>query len=395
MMRNEDSILLDRVDFNVLHTLTQGTAVQQLCRYLLPVFRRDTPAITFGAALKRTQRRVYRLFDADLIEPMASDANPKLWRSTARALDLFSSARNSNSVQRDIFEIPKRCSEERKAAIKEVQTFFMLDQKKANSLLAKFWMYLNDLGDKVIILKRIIPAWDMSPFLIQFYQTRFNDPKFYKKNLFIYNSVWDAATLRYKRAVHLVLTTDPKRFKNLWEANRHFSIAFNRFMSYLTKHFGGKRPRYIASFEFTGSGLLHAHVIIFGVPYLLPHKVITQEWERCGQGSYNYIYSLINNNGDWIYAKGKPKKVKKGETAREYLKKYLKKGISRLELTVLYWLFNKRFFTYSRALYSNPGSLSLGMYTFLMVCYAWNIPDVILEGRTFFKQKPPPWDLGF
>ena len=260
--------------------------------------------------------------------------------------------------------------------------------------------YLDDIKEKYILMKKILP--DSSPqgeesdYLFIPYQTRFNNPEHHAKNLHIYNDVWNNATNRYKRAVHLVLTTDPKRFKNLWEANRNFNIALNRFFSYMTKHFG-HRPKYLVAYEYTGSGLIHCHLIIFGVPYLLPHEVITKIWERCGQGSYNYIYSLQNNNGDWLYARKKPKDIPQGQTARDYLQKYLKKGTEQPERVFMYWAFNKRFFTYSRALYTDqwPRQISLGIYKFLMVCYNWDTPGVTLENNPQFIEKPPPWDLSF
>ena len=391
---------LDRIDFKILHAATKGVGVQTLCKYLLKAFLEDTPQITQSAALKRTQRHLAKLRAAGLVVVVNPSEKPFLWRSTRRALDLFSSARNSNSVQKSPFDIPVRCAEERKASIKLIQSIPQVSKDIQEKCVDNFEDYLLDIGDKEILMVREILASNNEVQYTELlhipYQTRWNNPEHHRKNLFIYHQIWDNATLKYKRAVHLVLTTDPKRFKNLWEANRHFSKAFNRFLSYLQKHFHG-RPRYLAAYEYTRSGLMHAHIILFGRPYLLPHEIITKQWERCNQGSYNYIYSLINNNGNWNYARKKPKEVKEGETPRDYLKKYLVKSQEHPELNYLYWVFNKRFFTYSRSLYTDPWprAPSLGIYHFLMTCYTWEEPDVIVEMDNFHKAKPPPWEASF
>lgn len=397
---------LDKTDYRILHILTHGTAVQSLCIYLQSLLQEASlpeQQLSPSTLLKQVQRRLYALKDAGLVTVINPGEKPQLWLSTPGALDLFSSTQNSNSVQKSPFDIPNRCGWERKKGIEAVCDVSVLDKETKEIILDHFTDYLNDKDAKIIILKALYPQFFSSrgkvmshDFLFLPYKHRFNDPKKHKKNLFIYNNVWDTATRRYKRAVHLVLTTDPKRFKNLWEANRHFSIAFNRFMSYLTKHFGS-RPKYLSSFEYTKKGLMHCHIIIFGAPYLLPHEIITREWERCDQGSYNYIYSLINNDGDWIYARKKPKELKEGETARDYLQKYLKKGSEQPATVYLYWLFNKRFFTYSKALFTDPWEISThgALYRFLMTCYEWDLPDITLDEPHFFVGKPPPWEATF
>lgn len=391
---------LNRLDFKVLHILTHGTPVKTLCKYLLSNLRENTPGLTISAASKRVYRQLNRLKAAGLVKAMNPHEKPILWLCTEKTLDLFGPARNSNQQKKSPFDVAQRTSEERKRSIKLLQSINQMSKDTTDKVIDNFGTYLDDCDDKVIILKnKFSSSGPESPhpdYLFLPYQTRFSNPEHHSKNLHIYNEIWNAATVKYKRAVHLVLTTDPKRFKNLWEANRHFSKAFNRFMSYLTKHFK-HRPKYFAAYEYTKSGLMHAHIIIFGIPYLLPHQVITHEWERCDQGSYNYIYSLINNNGDWVYARKQPKELKKGETARDYLQKYLKKGSEQPEKTFMYWVFNKRFFTYARALYKDswPTKASLGIYKFLMSCFDWDIPDLTLEKKPVFAGKPPPWDLSF
>jgi hypothetical protein len=149
-------------------------------------------------------------------------------------------------------------------------------------------------------------------------------------------------------------------------------------MSFITKKFGGRRPKYINAFEYTKSGLMHCHAIIF-VDYLMDVRKISEEWSRIGQAEIVYIYALHNQvarggkRRQWQWLKtrpvdprtGKPTKMKSGT---DYLKKYLKKATlamtssewkgkdgkihseNKYDIQSLYWAHNKRFWTSSRCL---------------------------------------------
>lgn len=156
---------------------------------------------------------------------------------------------------------------------------------------------------------------------------------------------------------------DPNGFENLWEADRSFSPAWNRFMSYLKKKNNGKRPQYLAAFEFTESGLLHIHVLIF-LEYLLPNDQISLEWRRCGQGEITYIYALKNvfnpqtKQREWRWNSHSRPTDAKGMSGGDYLKKYIKKCALALmdsytspaDTHSMYWALNKRMHTCSRSL---------------------------------------------
>lgn len=156
---------------------------------------------------------------------------------------------------------------------------------------------------------------------------------------------------------------DPNGFQNLWEADRSFSPAWNRFMSYLKKKNNGKRPQYLAAFEFTESGLLHIHVLIF-LEYLLPNDQISLEWRRCGQGEITYIYALKNvfnpqtKQREWRWNSHSRPTDAMGMSGGDYLKKYIKKCALALmdsytspaDTHSMYWALNKRMHTCSRSL---------------------------------------------
>ena len=165
-----------------------------------------------------------------------------------------------------------------------------------------------------------------------------------------------------KRMNRWVYKHDPNGFKDLWEANRHFGLAWNKFMSYITKKNGGIRPRYIASYEYTENGLMHIHTLIF-LEYLLSNDEISREWRRVGQGEISYIYGLKNiknheGKREWRWnAKARPADAKT-MSGGDYLKKYVRKCMLALldaytspsDIQSLYWAFNKRMFTCSQCL---------------------------------------------
>jgi hypothetical protein len=155
---------------------------------------------------------------------------------------------------------------------------------------------------------------------------------------------------------------DPDGFQNIWEANRSFSKNWNNFLAYVRKRLNAS-PEHIPAFEFTESGLLHAHAIIF-VPYLMDVNDIVKEWRRLGQGQVVDVYTLRavpkrDGSGKWEWrwnARHRPKT--KGMSGGDYLKKYIKKAALALTdrhtspaaIQAPYWAFNKRYFTGSPSL---------------------------------------------
>lgn len=160
---------------------------------------------------------------------------------------------------------------------------------------------------------------------------------------------------------------DPEGHQNLWETNRSFGKAWNGFMSFLKKRLG-RRPQYVAAFEYTETGLLHVHALIF-TDSLPNTDEISTEWRRLGQGSIAYQYRLRQHKTvdprtgqpvwewRWVSSSSRPADSK-GMSGTDYLKKYLKKSAlammddyrSPAETQSLYWAFNKRFWTCSRQL---------------------------------------------
>ncbi|MGE4212403.1 MAG: hypothetical protein AB7E75_03450 [Candidatus Methanomethylophilaceae archaeon] len=273
----------------------------------------------------------------------------------------------------DYLAIPKNASGRRLAAINYLHGVNMLDYADRNLINSYFASYDDEVSQKIIAL-----ISNDGEIIGSQYSTRFNDIRKAAISLKKFDHAVDVSLGEYRKAVFLTLTTDPKLFKNLWEANRSFGKSWNKFLSFITKKFGGKRPKYINAFEYTKSGLMHCHAIIF-VDYLMDVKKISEEWLRIGQAKIVYIYALHNQiarggkSRQWQWLKTRPVDPRTGKQTKmrcgtDYLKKYLKKATlamtssewkgkdgkthseNKYEIQSLYWAHNKRFWTSSRSL---------------------------------------------
>jgi len=195
-------------------------------------------------------------------------------------------------------------------------------------------------------------------------RTRFTDKGRKVHNIKTYDRGWNRANMLYKRAVFVTLTTDPALHKSLWHANRHLTRAFNRYMSLLTSrkkryaeaHYDidkdelgdeTHRLKYIGAYEFQENGLIHLHVVFFGIRYLASFEQISRDWERCGQGRIVHAYGIHKDGDRWAWNKEKPGDAE-GKAPEDYLRKYLEKALHLTESFGMYWAVNKRFSTMSR-----------------------------------------------
>jgi hypothetical protein len=206
------------------------------------------------------------------------------------------------------------------------------------------------------------------PLMTMPYRTRFNDEGRKVEALKRYESIWDKCSSQYKNAVFLTLTTDPKMQTNLWDANKKISKNFNRFMSFLTRRLG-YRPKYLNVYEFQGNGRLHLHIMFFGIKYLISGDEMRKLWIKYGQGEIFKFISIKNNNGSWEWVKQKPSDAG-NKSPIDYLKKYLKKALYDEGALYQYWIYNTRFFTYSRDLAPLIGYyISKQLYIFVGAFY--------------------------
>ena len=263
--------------------------------------------------------------------------------------------RRKKGQKRNPFAIPKNATGHRLTGIKLIHGVKQLSQADYAEINKLFDYYNDDT------LSKIIAIMDESngEILGAEYSTRFNDLRKSAANLDKYDFAIDKSLRHYRKACFLTITTDPKKFNNLWEANRNFQTAWNRFVQLLTKRFG-RRPKYITANEYTKNGKLHSHALIM-LDYIMPHKELSKVWDRCGQGKIVWVYNVYRTNTkkgmEWRFDARKRPPRSKGISTGDYIKKYLKKSMlastdkwdDQAAIQSMYWIMNKRFWSCSRS----------------------------------------------
>lgn len=333
-------------------------------------------------------------------------------------------------LPRDPYAIPKNCGSLRKSAINFEQGVKMLDYEENTKdrvekrhsrgpyadmkfLMARFSIYQDESLRKIISLLNTITGE-----VIGFdYSTRFNDFAKGIIRLKKYERAQDLSLEQFQECVFVTLTTDPNRFPNLWKANRHSPIAWNTFMQILTVELGERkrRPKYIAAFEYTKTGLLHIHALIFGRRFLnSANKYAERDWISdkwnlsCGQGKIVEAYGLKNVTCDdghhewqWYRREDHPHDAE-GMSGGQYLKKYLKKCMMAItdryqdpaSTLAPYWVENKRFWSCSRSLMpeGEPETSGSVPFEFLSIGYGMNVyeaEDMGLIDRIAYRRYDP------
>lgn len=258
----------------------------------------------------------------------------------------------------------------------------ILTEEDLEEIHGDYQEYWSEINNTVLLFKRKAALGDIDGEIkTRPYETRFNSlpRKIHQEKR--YKALWNNAGVMFNRGVFLTLTTDPKRHRNVEEANKAFGPALNRFMTWLRKRvkdLGYGKLSYITANEFQKNGLLHAHIVIFGLPYLEHYKRVSYLWSRTGQGKIVYLYSLRKDAKGWYWTRGKPKDAEKGQSCSDYLKKYLSKNLQD-DGQDLYWLFAKRFFTSSKTLEPEPGrpAPAPGDWIYIGSCHWSKVPDEV------------------
>ncbi len=342
----------------------------------------------------------------------------------------------ASGARRDPYAIPKRCGSLRKSAIYFLQGVKTLDYEenrrdrveKRHSqgpyhdmrvLMDRFRIYQDESLRKIIRLMNTITGE-----IIGFdYATRFNDYAKGIERLKAYEYAQDKSLELFDEAVFVTLTTDPKRFPNLWKANRHSSKAWNTFMQILTVEMGDRvhRQKYVAAFEYTKTGLLHIHALIFGRRYLHSSNAweerhwISEKWDNsCHQASIVEAYGLkrvecADGHKEWQWYTHDDTPHDAGKmSGGEYLKKYLKKCMMAISdryqdpasTLAPYWAENKRFWSCSRSLMKKTepdvaDHPSPVRYDFLSIDYGTDVVEAERSGavdRIAYKRYDPERD---
>ena len=185
--------------------------------------------------------------------------------------------------------------------------------------------------------------------------TRFNNSSRRSHQIMKHQNCWKNASTRFKTGVILTLTTDPKKFGNIYESHKHFAHEFNRFMANISYHLP-KPISYICAHEFTETGLHHGHLVIFGIPFL-HSKDNTEEkaWirKRWTQGKRVDSEEIaLDQVHDIWYRIKTDKRTDTSQCPGENTYYYTGMDLIENRNTELYWAFDQQYFNNSDDLVS-------------------------------------------
>lgn len=343
---------------------------------------------------KREYMRAYRfirrnpeLFHVEKVEGILNIA------PTSRTIDLIKAGAKFKNCKNSIYRLPQSAKPQRIDAVKCTLMCQMATPTIKEQIEGYFQDYISFINRSWLFFKEHNADIEESPIYALPYFTRFNDERRLAAALAGMETAFSRANSMFKVGVFLTLTTDPKRFKSLWHANRHMMKAWNRFMSRI-QYLIGFRPKYICAAEYTKETMLcHLHILIFGISGITSHEKITEIWEDCGQGSINWEYTIVRRGNSWQWW-NKPPDFAEGQSPEQYLKKYLKKAFYDDTEIIPFWVFNKRFWTGSRIFtesYQEPRTVFCN-WDFIGAYSEDRIPYFLLEAAIFELDKPPPDD---
>jgi hypothetical protein len=159
---------------------------------------------------------------------------------------------------------------------------------------------------------------DADNHLVVPYRTRFNSPSRGGEQRTRFGTAWDVAATGAEVDDSRIpadgldvgqvwtLPVDPSRFDSLLAAAESLLADVPRFKSWVASRFTDGRQPSIVVVEFTDAGVIHAHVVLFGVGFL-PHAAVSHYWgARRDCGEVVYYDPIRERGGTWIWADGRP-----------------------------------------------------------------------------------------
>jgi hypothetical protein len=219
----------------------------------------------------------------------------------------------------------------------------MLNETGRQIVLDRFSSYIDRVSQKEVVLRDRTARGER--YTVIPYRTRFTDDGRKGAQWRNFQHAWETATEKYDNGCLVTLTTDPKMHDGLLDSWENISDAFNRFMSFLsTDSRLGYRPDYIAVLEPMENGLPHIHLVVFGEPWLIDQRELSNYWARY-QGKTVDIRRIRNRDGEWIQPGRSGALIADGGDradagdelddedmdAKAYLGKYLKKLLDGLD----------------------------------------------------------------
>lgn len=335
---------------------------------------------------KRLRQTIQRLKLAGIVSVVHGDEGLIWIRPTQRALNLIihntetcplprDTGNRSNPLQRFAANYclgPKISPEQ----YKEIKKAF----GKYQDSICSTHVIVNKMTGKLRPEVRSIPRW---------WGNRNVDIKEQERILQKFRKSWERAKSHYDKAFFLTVTLDRSNFNSVLDANRKFTTALhslNKKISYVIKK---QKPNSevdrITVHEFQQDGYLHAHILFFGIDFLMHYRALSGLCRSCGLGTIVYVYSLKRDNstGELSWAREKPRDIRDSETAQQYLFRYLVKSITNPQQFALYWVFHQRFFTTSRFLTIKDRRKARTPQTILRCCKSIQVEETVKK----YEQK--------
>ena len=182
------------------------------------------------------------------------------------------------------------------------------------------------------------------------YKTRFTSPDRQAANKKAYWDTWSYADRRYLKGVFLTLTA-PSCAGDLLSVNTQIREAWDKLRDLLDSKLA-QGLTYIKVNEFQKNGRLHFHIVIFGIKWLMPIKLLKKLWVSYGGGPVMNICAITQTKEGWTWVRNSPKDAG-GKAPAGFLSDYLEKSMSPSS-GALYWAFNIQFWSASKDIKQLP-----------------------------------------
>lgn len=350
---------------------------EEIYRYLLYLFSQFNPLLNTYAVKELKQKfklsrfQIYRLIqeleEMKVIErkPLNKRVFEILLTDPKKLLDLMSSPHTRNISTPNTEELNstdkqqllrharqllkpshRRGHSAWKDAINKYALKPILKEEDKEELSALFELYLDDINEKLILLKS-----ETNELLLLHYKTRFTSKHEAIDRLIKAEESFNLAKSLYTNAVFLTLTLPtifPPKLA-LWI----LSFLLHRIKAYLKRKLGYSPPHFKVV-EPQRSFNPHFHIIIFGIDFVMPKEQLTAYLEK-------HLVNFLSNLG-------------------KHYKRTINKGASEtdvLALNLLSQVFIKKYYKYKkkRPRYAGP------------VNYITKVKDQ--EGTLIFENPPP------
>lgn len=267
-------------------------------------------------------------------------------------------------------------------------------------------------ADKYQVFERV--RGQGNDYLLIPYLTRFNSRDNATNTQSRFRTALDMAAERYRDAVVLTVTADPKRHDSLTAALESIAENKNRLLSWLASDYQlGHRPENLSVLEFQDNGLPHYHIVLFGRSWLMHQRALSAKWDSLGTGRVVDVrtanerggrFLMHNDDGGTVAVRDYLGKAVRGlvELAgmdNDDLRDAVDAGdVSGLWKHALYWATERQYCSCSPGLKESTGDglPHVTIWRFRGVSQYRDIPahvkrDAVVFGRA---HPPPPTETG-